>query len=701
MAYREELILEIKAEVKALNRALDEIKKTLGDAFKIEFKEVKENVKEIAKEAKEASKKLSFDEAEKDLKSIKNDIKEIKRVAKDIGSPFRRWLEDISNVVEIMWGVKELWGGISEILPFAKGIENLSNIENSLLAIAGIIQSISAGVSAIEEQIAKLEEKKIELEVKGDTREIEKIDKEISNLQKKIENLADLPRDFADALKEAQKASELLRRESLKSVATFQELLTIFQTISATGYSAGLSTEQLVRLTVLVSNAVKAMGLDLNQAAQEARDLIQGTIDINSQLAKSLGITSEIVQEWREAGTLYENITTSLQGFANASLHMQNTLSGIISNLKDAFDVITEISSKPLFDALKKDLKSILDNILYVKTEGKNAAESLQEMLNPSLISRAQALGEAFRVIYESLRSMLTGAAKAISDISRVTSVVLKPLKALQSSLEPLLNTVSEFAGYVATVGVILFSFTKLGIVLRVVRLLTTSFAQLRNIISAVVELFRNLSTASSSITNLKNAVLEVLALFRQLPLIAQSIIISLFLQIGQAMFGFFENVKTKIVNTFSNIILSVKQFWVSFLLWLAQTTSQVLSQIPGLGDFAQKLQKEVIQLRMYLEQLKQEKLQLKTELDKNKIAQDIFEIKTAIEQTQTKIAIDAQTTPLEQKLSQLKELQISKEIKFSAETIEVERVIEELSHTEITIPVKFVVVGDYSPSWE
>ncbi|RUM30219.1 MAG: hypothetical protein DSY42_04875, partial [Aquifex sp.] len=145
MTYREELVLEIRAEVRQLREVLTEIKDRIGKAFEVDLKEVKESVKSIAKEAKEAGKKLQFEEAKKDLKDIKTEIREVKRVAQSIGSPFRRWLEDISNVVEIMYGIKELWGGIAEILPFTKGIENLSNIENSLIAVAGIIQSIGVG----------------------------------------------------------------------------------------------------------------------------------------------------------------------------------------------------------------------------------------------------------------------------------------------------------------------------------------------------------------------------------------------------------------------------------------------------------------------------------------------------------------------------------------------------------------------------
>ncbi|RUM30316.1 MAG: hypothetical protein DSY42_04780, partial [Aquifex sp.] len=557
------------------------------------------------------------------------------------------------------------------------------------------------GVELINKQIEKLEEKKIELEIKGDTKELEKVEAKISELEKKAENLSVLPRDFTEALKEAQKAQRLLRIEALKSVATYQELLTIFQAISSTGYSAGLSTEQLVKLTVLVSNAVKAMGLDLNQAAQEARDLIQGTIDMNSQLAKALGITSEMVKEWRKAGTLYENITQSLQGFANASNYLQNTLSGIISNLKDAFDVIAEITAKPLFSALKKDLKGILDSILMVKTEGKNAANSLREMLNPSLVSRAQTLGEAIKVIYESLKAMAEGAGKAINDVANTIGKILTPLKGIYSEFKPFIDMILKAVGYIGTIALLLLPFGKL---IGIVRMLAVAFSELRIVIVAVMNALKNPSAVLRSFTSLKNAIIEIINWFRNLGTVGKAVLISLFLQAG----NIFNWIKEKIKNAFNSAVISVKQLWAGFLAWLAETSAQILSKIPGFKDLAQGLREEAAKLRQYIEQLKQEKIKLEVEINEEKIKEKLYEVeggiyylKEKLKQFKLDIPIQAQVSPLKEKLSQLSEIPISKEVKLSPETSEVERVIEKLSSMEIVVPVKFVAEGDYSPSWE
>lgn len=199
----------------------------------------------------------------------------------------------------------------------------------------------------------------------------------------------------------------------------------------------------------------------------------------------------------------------------------------------------------------------------------------------------------------------------------------------------------------------------------------------------------------------MKNATIELINWFRNLGTIGKAAVISLFLQTAQIIGNLFNWVKENIANAFSSAVLSVKQLWAGFLAWLAETSAQILSKIPGFKDLAQGLREETAKLRQYIEQLKQEKIQLKADFDKTKVLEELNQLKEAIRQTKTDIPIDAEVSPLKEKLSQLSEIPISKEVRLSPETSEIEREIEKLSSMEIVVPVKFVAEGDYSPSWE
>ncbi|MFZ8863688.1 MAG: phage tail protein, partial [Thermocrinis sp.] len=114
---------------------------------------------------------------------------------------------------------------------------------------------------------------------------------------------------YASAVKLSNQLLNELRIAGLQTVLTFQDLVQISQGIMAPFLSAGGNLKEFSQFVVLLSNAVAGLGLPMNQVVQETRDLLMGTIDMNSQLARSLGITNEMVNRWREQGTLFQELT--------------------------------------------------------------------------------------------------------------------------------------------------------------------------------------------------------------------------------------------------------------------------------------------------------------------------------------------------------------------------------------------------------
>jgi hypothetical protein len=130
-----------------------------------------------------------------------------------------------------------------------------------------------------------------------------------------------------------------LRIAGLQTVLTFQDLVQIAQGIMAPFLSAGGNLKEFSGFVVLLSNAVAGLGLPMNQVVQETRDLLMGTIDMNSQLARSLGITNEMVNRWREQGTLFQELTARLQGFQFAGKDIETSFTGLLSRIREIFQV--------------------------------------------------------------------------------------------------------------------------------------------------------------------------------------------------------------------------------------------------------------------------------------------------------------------------------------------------------------------------
>ncbi|NKB42018.1 MAG: hypothetical protein GKR86_13475, partial [Ilumatobacter sp.] len=96
------------------------------------------------------------------------------------------------------------------------------------------------------------------------------------------------------ALGIARQQTALLRQDSLKTVATFEQLLDTFQVSVGPGLAAGLNLDEVRQLTVDISQAASALGVPQNQLAEEVRSLLSGTIQARTtRIATALGISNE------------------------------------------------------------------------------------------------------------------------------------------------------------------------------------------------------------------------------------------------------------------------------------------------------------------------------------------------------------------------------------------------------------------------
>ncbi len=404
---KQELLIEIKAEIDSLKKALNNIQK---DIEKINVAVKKgSSFKEMEKGAAGVSKELD---------KAKRKIGEVRGAARQ--DPFRSWTESITYIYGSFLALRELLRSNPFSSWVRAGIGFNRTIEDTRLAIAGILASVA-----------------------------------------QFEGAADKAENFRMALQVAAQLQEQLRTEATKSTATYQELVSVLQGITAPFLSAGGSIQELVSFTVLLTNATKLFGLDLNQAVQESRDLLQGTIDMNSQLARSLGITNEMVKSWQSQGILIQKIRETLSGISQASQLQQQSLTGLLSNLRDAFDALAGEATKGVFGQLKKDLKDIFDYFMKIKGNkievNPQVKETIRE-INERLVDTYNTL----KLILKSLKGLYDefgGIAKVIAQwflLKKGAELVLKLVIRLKNEVVFLISLVGrlgakalEAAGYV------------------------------------------------------------------------------------------------------------------------------------------------------------------------------------------------------------------------------------------------------------
>jgi DNA repair exonuclease SbcCD ATPase subunit len=216
--------------------------------------------------------------------------------------------------------------------------------------------------------------------------------------------------------------------------------------------SAGGNLKEFSQFVVLLSNAVAAIGLPMNQVVQETRDLLMGTIDVNSQLARSLGITNEMVNRWREQGTLFQELTARLQGFQFASKDVEGSFTGLLSRVKEIFQVFAGMATAKVFEAIKKDLDEFVARFLVVKDGKIELSVKGQELVN----KLSETLSNLYNIISTLIKVVGTLTVEFGGFITKALEiyVIVKAISAVKSAIEALigsLRTLSTVGGATIT----------------------------------------------------------------------------------------------------------------------------------------------------------------------------------------------------------------------------------------------------------
>lgn len=175
---------------------------------------------------------------------------------------------------------------------------------------------------------------------------------------------------WADALNISQGIIKNLNDDALKTAATSEELITTFRALLGPGLGAGMTIEQIQKLTTTGVNAVKSLGLNNTQLVQELRDLVQGGIQpASSTLATALGLTDSDIKAAKESAEgLYSFLMKRLAGFEQAALATPKTLAGMQDQLQEGLTRSLAVGLEPVMNEYKEVLQGLNSMILSPET---------------------------------------------------------------------------------------------------------------------------------------------------------------------------------------------------------------------------------------------------------------------------------------------------------------------------------------------
>lgn len=202
---------------------------------------------------------------------------------------------------------------------------------------------------------------------------------------------------------------EQLRVAALKTPLTFEELALGLQQTAALAGEAGIKVEELVPLTVALSSAVKTLGLDARQVQQEVRGVLSGRVGPSEQLARTLGLTADMVKNWKAQGTLVAELTKKLEPFNLALEQSMDHADVLLSTLQDIGLNFSRVSTEGLFEGLKKAGAILRDGLI----------DPISGELRPELNGASKVLNdisERFGKIAQIVASHIVAAVRTVAD---------------------------------------------------------------------------------------------------------------------------------------------------------------------------------------------------------------------------------------------------------------------------------------------
>lgn len=247
-------------------------------------------------------------------------------------------------------------------------------------------------------------------------------------------------RTFQDAMAASAGAIDLLKQKATESPATFEALVSTFQSLAGPAFAANIPLQKQVDLVVLLSQALSGLGIASEQLTQESRALLTGDIGPDAQAARILGITREQIEQAKGSGQLVQFLETRLRSFGEAGKVGAASLNTQLANLQDNLTQLKGLATEAIFGAVREDIGAL--NALLGSGETKANVKGFA-MLFKEVVDQAQALPGRLRDAQGAAKDFVAGQeakGKGDSALIKGARFVGGYIKAADDALEPTIN---------------------------------------------------------------------------------------------------------------------------------------------------------------------------------------------------------------------------------------------------------------------
>ncbi len=242
---------------------------------------------------------------------------------------------------------------------------------------------------------------------------------------------------------------ERLRIAALTTTATYSEMVDAFTVGVGPMTRAGIALSDTAEATQRLTQVAAAASIPMAQLAIEIRQFFNGDV-MRGRLLQTLQITKDQIEAHKKQGDMMDFIRQKTESYARAAQAAAESMTGRVSNLKDAIEQVLGVGLQPLYERLKGTLGAITDQFVSI---GRDSKGNLTAQFNQDLVARVREFGEALAQILAKLTplaavsitflaSFLGAGAKAVA----LFAPVLDVLTAIVVLLTKVSDSVGEWA---------------------------------------------------------------------------------------------------------------------------------------------------------------------------------------------------------------------------------------------------------------
>jgi murein DD-endopeptidase MepM/ murein hydrolase activator NlpD len=384
--------LEVTAETQRAEKDLQRLGKTANEATK--ERSIKIQAPNIGSAAK------SFSDLGKNLNSAANDIKKFYGVAKQlpgIGDSIKRYEGAIQGTAKATSTLANNTKA-GEILShsFEKAGSAVGTLINSLAKVGFALFGIKEVVGILQTAFGGFFDQTIGREIKlretilktqttlASTNKVFRNGQEITDPYQKIVALTGAVAKHIDSIRE--------RSIALAGV-TSNDVIEVFGIVASQVGQIGGGLKEAEDLAINFAAALGTFGIPLYQARQEIGSILRGDITTDSYLAKALGITNEDVEKAKsQVGGVTKFLEERLAAAVAGQKIAAQGFAGVVSNIKDLYELIGQRFGANLLDPLLNALASVFENLFRVKDQLFGIADAAG-----SALGRVAAIGREIR----------------------------------------------------------------------------------------------------------------------------------------------------------------------------------------------------------------------------------------------------------------------------------------------------------------